>query len=106
MIRNLFYTLHMSEKTSCVPMYAEIERQTKIPRKLQLLMFRGKMISPYHLACDCDFGEENTIHLSVKGLGGGRGGGEGQSDESQQSDEGVNYSSNNYACTCDPSCYS
>ena len=45
------------------------------------------MISPHHLACDCEFGNENTIHLSVKGLG--RGGGNGQSEGSEQSDKGM-----------------
>lgn len=45
------------------------------------------MISPQHLASDSGFVNESTIHLSMKGLGGG--GGDGESDESGQFDEGV-----------------
>ena len=81
------FDLNLSKMSSCGPIYyAEIERQTKIPQRLQLLTYKSRMISPRHLACDCGFVKESTIHLSVKGLGGG---GDGESQRSGQSDEGV-----------------
>lgn len=81
------FSLNLSDMNFCRPIYAEIERHTKIPQKLLMLIYRGKVISPQHLASESGFAGEGTIHLSVKSLGGG--GGDGESDGSGQSDEGV-----------------
>ena len=65
------FCLQMTDHSSCVKIFSVIERLTKIPTKLQILSYKNTIISPNHLACTYGFTDENNIHLSVKGQGGG-----------------------------------
>ena len=51
--------------------FSMIERLTKIPTKLQMLSYRNSIISPNNLAHSYGFDDENNIHLSLRGHGGG-----------------------------------
>ena len=63
--------LNVSRKSLCQDLYKEVEKQTNIPQKLQLLSFRQHIIDPQSPVCGYNFSDENSVYMSVKGLGGG-----------------------------------
>ena len=65
------FCLQMTDHSSCEKIFSVIEMLTKISTKLQILSYKNTIISPNHLACTYGFADENNIHLSVKGHGGG-----------------------------------
>ena len=63
--------LKVSKDTLCKEFFVKVEKITRIPRTMQLLTFRQFVIGPNRTMTSYKFGDENIVHLSVKGLGGG-----------------------------------
>ena len=63
--------LKASKDTLCKELFVKVEKITRISRKMQLLTFRQFMLGPNRTMTSYKFGDENIVHLSVRGLGGG-----------------------------------
>ena len=63
--------LKVSKDTLCKELFVKVEKITRIPRTMQLLTFRQFVLGPNRTMTNYKFGDENIVHLSVKGLGGG-----------------------------------
>ena len=63
--------LNVSQESLYQDLFAEVEKLTSIPQKLQLLTFRQCILDSKHLMHEYKFSSENIIDLSVKGVGGG-----------------------------------
>ena len=55
----------------CRELFRAVEKLTGVPRRLQNLSFRQSILNPNRLTSEYNFNKENTMFLSVKGLGGG-----------------------------------